>query len=106
MADVNINTDEMGSVSKRVKAIHEIVDEHFNTIDASLKEATDKGNWEGESSNNLQKNYDGVKSRLMLHLQQLGDLSPALDKIADGYTAQEEENTQQMRSNTAEERVN
>ncbi len=104
MSSVNIDHEQMGAVSKTAKQIGESVNEHFKNMDAALNEATQKDNWGGESSENLQKNFEAIKSKLLMHIQQLQDLSPAVDTVSKGYVDREEENTQQMKSNDVEER--
>ena len=104
MSSVNIDHDQMAAVVKAATQIGEATDEHFLKMDAALKEATEKENWGGESSENLVKNYEGIKNKLLQHIQELKDLAPAVDNVSKGYVDREEENTQQMRSNDSQER--
>lgn len=101
---VNIDHEQMAAVVKAANQIGEATDGHFTNMDSALKEATEKENWGGESAENLAKNYEAIKNKLIQHIQELKDLGPGVDKVSNGYVEREEENTQQMRSNDSQER--
>lgn len=89
---LEVSPEELYGTSAKYKAIADSISAMFTDVRNSIDNITSKDCWEGEDALAYKNQFEGIKNRILGHIEELRQLGPAVSNTAANYEDAEREN--------------
>lgn len=94
--NLNVDSSALSSVGNSFTQVANEVREIFTQMNSTVDQVTANNSWSGDASRTFLDKFNNIKPRLEMHLQQLEDLGPAVNKTSNTYADAEADNVSRM----------
>ena len=92
MSFIEVSPEELYGTSAKYKSIADSISAMFTNVRNSIDSITSKDCWEGQDAQAYKNEFEGIKNKILGHIDELRQLGPAIQNSATDYKTAESEN--------------